>query len=126
MQTIEIIISSLFLLIFFSLISSNVSIEKSTDISLQKQHIYSDIWRTLELRGDLEKLDDLHRQDVESDLDNIGSITGYCIFIEGERFTNCRGAAVGQLLLTDERIVISDAKPRKVIYSVYQKSSPIS
>lgn len=118
MQTFEAIISSLFLLAMFALVNSSLSFEKSVDYSLQTVHLSSDIWHVLELRGDLEKLDDFGRIEVENDLNAIGDETGYCIFIEGVRFTNCRGGEGKDILFANEKTVVVKGVPRKVSYSI--------
>ncbi|MGV8085309.1 MAG: hypothetical protein ACP5N9_03610 [Candidatus Bilamarchaeum sp.] len=121
MHTLETIFSCLFLLIIVTYLISAVEIERSVDHSLLLANRVQDIWQVLELRGDIEKLDETGRLEVESDLDLLGEQTGYCIFIEGVRFTNCRGGSEKDVVFASSKVVVVRGIPRKVSYTITTK-----
>ena len=112
MQTLEAIISLMFFVSFLPVIASEQHAE--TDDTLYKYQLANDVWRTLYLRNGNNM--DAYEEDVEK----IGELTDLCIFVAGERITNCRGEKVEQIIST-ERLVFSDGELKTITVTIAQK-----
>ena len=123
MQIFEAMISLLVLISFLSFVASEQH-ARAVDDSLYRYQLANDVWRVLYLRGDFKDFSfgELNeaRDKTEKDLDRMGKLTHLCIFIGGERITNCRGEQVEELVST-ERITIVDDEPQKVMVTIAKK-----
>ena len=119
MQTIESILSLLFLLSISSAILGSYHIVPMDD-SLYRMQLASDAWQVLYLRGHLHGYSDSGpaRTAIESDLDLIGRQTSLCVFIEGLRITNCRGGEDREMISSIRRTVIIEGRPESVAISI--------
>ncbi len=123
MQILEAMISLMVLVSFLSFIAGEQH-ARAVDDSLYKYQLANDVWRVIYLRGDLKdfSFDDanLARDRIELDLQRVGELTNLCVFIGGERITNCRGEDVEKLVST-ERITIVDDAPQRVMVTLAEK-----
>lgn len=120
MQIMEAMVSLIFLISFLSIVAADQK-AKAIDDSLYKYQLANDVWRVLYLKGDFKDLsfisESLDRRNAENDLKIIGNITGFCIFIGGERLTNCRGIPT-QEIVSIERIAIINDYPDQITLSL--------
>ena len=125
MQILEAMISLMVLVSFLSFIAGEQH-TLAVDDSLYKYQLANDVWRVLYLRGDFKdfSFDDanLARDRVELDLQRIGELTNLCVFIGGERITNCRGEDVEKLVSTD-RITLVDGAPQRIMVTLAKRQS---
>ncbi len=121
MQTLEAILSFMFLLaIVSSMLSSFYS--APLDDSLYRIQLAQDAWRVLYIRGDFHDYSDVSdskRASIEKDLDTLGNETGLCFFLEGVRITDCRGAQSGrEMIVVLHETLIMDNTPKNVTFSI--------
>ena len=125
MQILEATVSLMVLISFLSFVASDFHAKKLDD-SLYRYQLVNDVWRTLYLRGDFTDFSfdsgNLARGRTEQDLKHIGEMTGFCIFIGGERITNCRGESVEEIVST-ERIAMVDGELEMVAVSLAAKNT---
>jgi len=119
MQTMEAVISLLILVSFISMLTLEQENTKvRTDTSLYKQQLANDVWRVLYLRGDFKDFsfdkNNSARDKTEKDLERIGELTSFCVFISGETLTNCRGENVGEKSISIEKFLIVEGELKKV------------
>ncbi|MEW6035025.1 MAG: hypothetical protein AB1529_00290 [Candidatus Micrarchaeota archaeon] len=117
MQTIEAMLSLLFFASIASLALSAAPAHQVDD-SLYRLHLAEDAWRVLYLRGDLRDLGGSRRAHVESEMALIQEQAGFCLFMSGIEFTNCRDGASHERVAALARTVIYDGYPRRVTFSV--------
>ena len=121
MQTLEAIISLFMLVSFLSLISTDWETPIKKDNAVYQFQLVNDVWRVLYLRGDFTDFSfdwiNNARDKAESDILTIGDVTSYCIFIGGERLTNCRGEEIRKIITT-ERLTLVDGNPQTVTVSL--------
>jgi len=117
MQALE---ASLSLLVFASIAPLALSAiqEPAHEHPLYRLQLAEDAWRVLYLRGDFEDFGDGKRAQIERDLSLIGVETGMCCFLEGVRFTNCRGPEGMRVTASIRRTVISEGNPLAVTFSI--------
>lgn len=123
MQTLEALLSLLFLLsilsiFYFSIESASPS---SIDSSLYKFLILKDTYRSLSLRGNFQdfssSIDSISQFD--SEFEKIGNLTSKCYFLEGIKRTNCRGGNLShQKIISSELVVVENNYPKKVVLSI--------
>ncbi len=111
MQTLEAIISLLFLVTFLSFVASEQH-AKAIDDSLYKYQLANDVWRVVYLRDGIET--DKYKEDVK----RIGEITNLCISIND--IANCEGENIEQIIST-ERITVLNGELRKIMVKIAQK-----
>lgn len=116
MQTFEAIISLLFFVWMLTL--SLVSFEApELNYQVYQMQLSSDAWRVLYLRGNFEDLSDM--QLVEADLNQLGSVTGLCFFLDGIETTNCRGGVNDHdLSVSSYRTIIFNSEPKTIRFSM--------
>lgn len=123
MQVLEAMISLLVLVSFLSAIADGLE-EKAVNDSLYRYYLANDAWRVLYLRGDFQDFSfsglNSGRDRAEADLQQMGKLTNLCIFIGGERVTNCRGRGI-ERIASIERITIVDDSPQKVMLTLAKK-----
>jgi hypothetical protein len=115
MQALE---ASLSFLVFVSMASVLMVPEESghIDDSLHRAHLAEDAWRVLYLRGALENMS---RPELEAELSLIEAETGFCIFIDGVVYTNCRGpAAAHHITASLQKTVVVNGAPRRLTFSI--------
>lgn len=119
MQTMESILSLLFLVSISSMILGSFH-PCQIDDSLYSMQLASDAWQILVLRGDLQDYSDAgaSRAVIESDLVAIGRETSLCVFIEGLRITNCRGGEGKETVSTIRKTLIVDGRPKTVTLTI--------
>jgi hypothetical protein len=119
MQSIEAAIS---LLVFVSLASAfllQLAPPGQPDDSLYRIQLADDAWRVLSLRGDFQDFGEGKRETIERDMGEIGRMTGFCIFISGVEFTNCRSGGEGhEAVVSIKKTIISDGVPKIVTFSL--------
>lgn len=118
MQTIEAMISFLVLVSITSSCLSQMSFSEGTDSSLYKYQLVNDVWRVFYLRGDFEYFSSVQRDALEQDAEIIREKTGLCIFLEGVRYTNCRGGNTHEKVSTVEKYVYEDGEVKKVTLTI--------
>jgi hypothetical protein len=119
MQTFEAMLS---LLVFVSILVAVLAADgepAKTDDSLYRLQLAEDAWRVLYLRGDMRdvRMDDggAARARLESDMQAIGDLTGFCVFMGGMDFTNCRGGDdAHEGIISIKRTMIIDKSPKTV------------
>lgn len=125
MQMMEAMISLLVLVSFLSVVASEQHTKPVND-SLYRYYLANDAWRVLYLKDALRDFSfDAHnpaRNRAELELQRIGGLTGFCIFIGGERITNCRGEQT-DALVSIERIAVVDGVPQTVMLTIAHKTS---
>lgn len=117
MQSLEALLSLTFFVSILSLILASAPPPHGTDDSLYRLQLAQDAWRVLYLRGDFEDFGDGRRADIEADMRRMGEETGLCFFIDGVRFTNCRGPDPVGITATVRRTVVSGGAPAAVTFS---------
>jgi hypothetical protein len=119
MQTVEAMLS---LAVFLSILLCAVpALEdaQGPDDSLYRMQLAQDAWRVLYLRGDFEDFGEGRRGAIEKDLDVLGRETSLCIFLNGTRFTNCRGGRISHTISVSlSRTLILDGQPAVVRFSL--------
>ena len=113
MQILEAMISLMVLISFLSFIAGEQH-ARAVEDSLYKYQLANDVWRVVYLRNGI------NAANAEADIEHIGKLTNLCIFIGGERVTNCRGEEVEELVST-ERITIINGAPQKVMVTLAKK-----
>ncbi len=89
------------------------------DDSLYRMHLAEDAWRILFLRGDFEDFSESRRAEIEQDLDALGNRSSLCFFINGTRYTNCRGGLEGhRISIAIARTLFIDGRPAQVRFSL--------
>lgn len=86
--------------------------------ALYRLQLAEDAWRVLYLRGDFEDFGEESRAGIERDMALIGGETGLCYFMDGVRFTNCRGPEGVQIGASIRRTVVSGGAPVAVTFSI--------
>lgn len=114
-QTIEGFLSLLF---FISILVLLIPSAKQIDYSLYQLQLADDAWRVLYLRGNFIDFSDVNRPAIEADMVEIGAQTGFCLFIDGIQFTNCRSGDNHIILMSIQRTVLSGGSPRQVTFSI--------
>jgi len=121
-QSIEAMISLLVFLSLASLVLSAHPGPPALDDSLYRMQLAEDAWRLLYLRGNLRDLGPEKRAMVESDMVEIGKQTGFCIFMQGVEFTNCRGGSVSHAdLISLRRTVLVGGQPTTVTFTISRR-----
>lgn len=115
MQTIEGFLSLLFFISILVLLMPN---PKPIDYSLYQLQLADDVWRVLYLRGNFNDFSDAKRVVLESDMIEIGTQTGFCLFIDGIQFTNCRSGDTHIMLISLQRTVLFGGSPRQITFSI--------
>ena len=119
MQTVE---AALSLLFFASLLPAALAPlpQANPEDALYRMQLAEDAWRALYLRGDFQGgLSEKNRAALESDMHEIGGMTGFCLFISGTGYTNCRGGEDGhEVVLSMRKTVISGGVPKTVSFSL--------
>lgn len=119
MQTLEATISLLFFIFIISSIFSNIQTSYHLDSSLYRYQLANDVWRVLYLRGNFEYFSASNRQILEQDAEIIKEKTGFCIFVEGIRYTNCRGGTDShKKIATIEKYLYEDSNPKSITFSI--------
>lgn len=95
----------------------------SSVFSLDTVRLYDDVWRVLYLKGYFQDVvsqnhDSLIDSHLNTGLAEVGSKVSFCVFIEGVRFTNCRGGDSHELFFSTEKTLVIDGKLKKVVFSV--------
>ena len=118
MQTLEAILSFLFFVWAASLLLFSFE-QPSVDDSLYRLQLTEDAWRVLYLRGNFEDFNGQKKAGLESEFGKIGQETGLCIFMDGIRFTNCRGGDEQHSITSSiTRTVIHEGKPESYTFSI--------
>ena len=125
MQTIEAVISLVFLILICSTILLTMP-EQRIDDSIYRMQLAEDVWRVLYLRGDLNGFSSSQsivkkasETKIENDLDVIGSEMGLCIYMSGIQMTNCRDGIAGrEKIVSIERMLVDNGEPRKIMLSL--------
>jgi len=120
MQSLEAMLSLIVLVWCASLLLAPLEGQR-TDDSLYRLQLVSDAWRVLYLRGDFQDFGDAKQAQIDGDLETLGYETALCFFLEGTRFTNCRGGGQDQKhepLVSLHRTVVEDGLPKEVMFSV--------
>lgn len=124
MQTLEALISLFIFMAFLSFVTLEWQTPNQVDTSLYKFQLVNDVWRVLYLRGDFTDFSfdntNIARAKAESDVHTIGELTSHCIFVGGERITNCRGVGT-EHIITTERIGVVDGNPQSVTITLATK-----
>ncbi len=124
MQTLEAIISLFMFMSFITLVASEWHVPVEIDSSLYKHQLANDVWRVLYLRGDFTGFSfeaaNAARIKAELDVHTIGELTSHCIFVGGERITNCRGEPV-QRVVSTERVTLVNGNPEKITVTLATK-----
>lgn len=115
MQIIEGFLSLLF---FISILILLMPDTKSIDYSLYQLQLADDIWRVLYLRDNFNDFSEAKRIAIESDMAEIGTKTGFCLFIDGIQFTNCRSGDNHVILISFKRTVLSEGSPKQITFSI--------
>lgn len=119
MQAIEAMLS---LAVFSSILLMAYSADEAPrgpDDSLYRMHLAEDAWRVLYLRGGFEGFGEGKRMAIEADLDDLGERTSLCFFLNGTRYTNCRGGRANHsILVTLTRTVILDGRAAEACFSL--------
>ncbi|MBS3067344.1 hypothetical protein J4450_01465 [Candidatus Micrarchaeota archaeon] len=110
MQTLEAIISLLFLVSFVSFVASEQH-ARGVDDSLYKYQLANDVWRVVYLRNGIDS------NKYENDIKRIGELTNLCIFIDD--VTNCDEEV--EEIISTERIVVVGNEPKKVMVTIAKK-----
>lgn len=119
MQTFEALVSATVFLFMLSSILLGCQVPYALDDSLYRYQLVNDAWRVLYLRGDFEGFGPSGRAAFESDADAIREMTGLCIFMDGVRYTNCRGGdEAHEILASVKKVVIEDGEPKQVSFSI--------
>lgn len=113
----ESLLSFMFLVLIISPIIASMP-ERHIDYSLYQLQLAQDSWRVLYLRGDFSDLKDQDRYYLESEFDLIRSQTGFCIFMEGITFTNCRDGEPHPPVTSISRTIFYDHQPKNVTFSL--------
>jgi hypothetical protein len=102
MQSIEAVISLMFLVMILSFMLSGISDQSGINDSLYRYQLASDVWRVISLKGHFQdfSFDQLNPQRdlVEEDLEQIHAITGLCTHIGGIKATSCRGISTTKVI----------------------------
>jgi hypothetical protein len=116
MQTFEAIISLLFFVWMLTL--ALLSFEApELNYQVYQMQLSSDVWRVLYLRGNFEDLSDM--QSIEPDINQLGSITGLCFFLDGIETTNCRGGVNNHnLSVSSYCTIIFNHEPKTIKFSM--------
>jgi len=118
MQSLEAVISLMFFLSISSVLLS-VQPHRHIDDSLYRLQLAEDAWRVLYLRGDFQDFDEGKRETLETDMADIGEKTSLCLFLDGTRFTNCRGGDDRhEIFISIRRTVIFRGKPEALSFSL--------
>jgi hypothetical protein len=115
MQVLE---ASLSFLVFVSMTSMLMVAEEPDHIddSLYRIQVAEDVWRVLYLRG---ALSDFSRAELEAELSMIGEETGFCVFIDGVVYTNCRGPAdTHHLTASLQKTLVINGSPKRLTFSL--------
>jgi len=116
MQTFEAIISLLFFVWMISLALLSFETQE-IDYQIYQMQLSHDAWRVLYLRGNFEDLSDM--QSIEPDLNQIGQVTGLCLFLDGIETTNCRGGFDDHdLSVSSYHTIIFNHEPKSVKFSM--------
>ncbi len=116
MQTFEAIISLLFFVWMLGIAIVSLEVPEH-DYRVYQMQLSTDAWRVLYLRGNFEDLSDM--QSIEPDLNQIGQVTGLCLFLDGIETTNCRGGIERHdLSISTYRTIIFNHEPKTVRFSM--------
>ncbi len=93
MQTLEAIISFTFFLFFATYMLAELDYTKP-NYSLYQYQLANDVWRVLYLKGSLKDFSSTTTGHIvaKSEMENIGDMTGFCIYLQGIQNTNCPGS----------------------------------
>jgi len=109
-------------LLFFTIILLSIDVpETPPDDSLYLFQLAQDSWRVLYLRGDLDYLSDpidSQRLKIETDLARLGNYSGFCFFLEGINFTNCRSGEKHQISMSMTKTLVYNTQLKKCTFSV--------
>ncbi|MFH2105949.1 MAG: hypothetical protein ABII22_01705 [Candidatus Micrarchaeota archaeon] len=122
MQTLEAMIAFLFLILIVSAIYVKPA---ETETALYRYALADDIWKTLEVRGDLRDFSFTYpfsaipEARLMADLEEIGQQTNMCIGFVEEDIANCRDNQENAVFI--EKTLIADGKPKKMTLFVSRK-----
>jgi hypothetical protein len=117
--TLEAFLSLLFFITILLFITPNF---QQADTSLYQFQIAQDAWRVLYLRGDFESLSDsqiaVQRAKIEGDMVTMGSYSGFCFFIDGINYTNCRSGEKHIITASMQKTLIYDGELKRCTFSI--------
>jgi len=92
MQTLEAIISFMFFLFFATYMLAELDYTKP-NYALYQYQLANDVWRVLYLKGALKDFSSTTTGHLiaRTEMENIGELTGFCIYLQGIQTTNCLG-----------------------------------
>ncbi len=113
MQTLEAIVSFLFLIAIISTISLEPS---QMHTELQQFAIADDIWKTLEVRGDFR---DFPSNSLQKDLEEVTSLTDLCVGFIEEDLASCRDNEENAIFI--EKTIVTKGKLKRITFFVSRK-----
>jgi len=131
MQTVEALISLMFLVSMVSALLSGLG-GQAIDDSLYRAQLAEDAWRVLYLRGDFVGfgngssgmaggnggMDSELAARTRADVETLGGMTGLCIFLHGVVSTNCDGVPDTETTVSVTRTAIYGGKPVTLTLSI--------
>ncbi len=118
MQTLEAMLSFVFLLFLCSHLFFSIEESRHTNDALYRLQLAEDVWRVLYLRGNFADFQSSNRYELEQEFALIGNETGLCIFMDGVQFTNCRGGRPRHITAALTKTVIYEGTPRSFTFSI--------
>ncbi|MEM3499236.1 MAG: hypothetical protein QXF35_00935 [Candidatus Bilamarchaeaceae archaeon] len=117
MQTLEAAFSFLFFFFFATYVLLQLDYTKPS-YSLYEYQLANDVWRVLYLTKALEYYP-LNQPYLEQRMDEVESLTGFCIYMEGIRVSSCRGGpACSENKITLEKIWFEMGTPQNIQFTI--------